>query len=303
MYISPHKVLRTFNYLPNDSLYIDMINAKNIWKTGNCGEGNVVAILDTGIDTYHENLRENIIDGYNFTSEDQGNPSIYEDYNGHGTHVAGIIIGADKKGIVGVAPKSKALVLKVLNSQGNGDYETIIRALKYAVNWKGRNGERVTVINLSLGGNEHSEPLYKTIKEIRDSGIVIVAAAGNSGDGDSQTIEKTYPSYYHEVISIGAVNSDLEPSFFSVTNLNINFVAPGENILSTHLNNEYARLSGTSMAAPFVSGAVALILNMIEIEHSDLKQDRVRLYLRQHIKELNYPISQVGDGFIQLVNK
>lgn len=278
---------------------VKMTGAENVWQKSNYGEGIVIAVIDTGINTSHPDLKDNIIGGYNFTTED--NNYIFEDYNGHGTHIAGIIAASNNQiGMVGVAPKSKLLVLKALNRFGNSSYTLLIEALKFAMDWRGSNGEKVSIINMSIGGHLHSEELYLTIKELEKKGIILVSAAGNNGDNLDTTEERSYPSFYNEVISVGSVSKQYMPSKFSDTNLNLDFVALGENVYSTHLDSGYAELTGTSMAAPFVSGAIALILNMITIYEQELIPAQVKKYLINHVIQLDYPMNSVGNGFIHL---
>src|SRR5699024_12029015 len=104
----------------------------------------------------------------------------------------------------------------------------------------------------------------------RQKGIVLVSAAGNHGDGNPDSFERSYPGYYQEVVQVGSVTRDLKPSLFSNNNVNIDFVAPGENVYSTHLNNRFVTLTGTSMAAPFVAWYYEIILNMIFRNNPDI---------------------------------
>lgn len=278
---------------------VRMVGAENIWEEANYGEGIIVAVIDTGVDTTHPNLQDNIIGGYNFTREDDVH--TFEDYNGHGTHVAGIIAAINyQKGMVGMAPKSKLLILKALDVFGNSSYSILIKALKFAMNWRGPNKEKVSIINMSIGGNRHSEELYSTIKELDKQGIILVSAAGNNGDSLVTTEERSFPSFYHEVISVGSISEKYIPSTFSDTNLNIDFVALGENVYSTHLNAGYAELTGTSMAAPFVSGAIALILNTLTIYEQELAPLQVKKYLINNAIQLPYSVNAVGNGVVHL---
>ncbi|MGE7837921.1 S8 family peptidase [Viridibacillus arvi] len=299
--LGKYKILSFYNNSEIVPPGVDLIKAREVWSEASEGSGVVVAILDTGIATHHPDLTDAIIGGYNFTDDDNGEPSIFEDHNGHGTHVAGII-GARNNGVgvIGVAPKCNLLILKVLDKRGAGSYDQLIEALDYAMKWTGPNGEKVSVINMSLGGPTHTNELYKTIKNVYDAGIIIVAAAGNGGDGDSETYEISYPAFYEETLSIGSVNNDLVPSVFSHTNLNLKFMAPGEDILSTHLNGQYVKLTGTSMAAPHASGAVALVLNLIQKYDQMLLPSQIERYFSSHSRKMDFPISQVGNGFIQL---
>ena len=164
---------------------IEMIKAIDVWGISEKGKGIVIAIIDTGCEINHPDLKENIISGYNFTKDDNNNPNIYKDYRGHGTHVAGIIAASDNgKGIVGVAPESKLLILKVIDKNGIGSYENLIKAIEFSINWEGPNKEKVSIINISLGGSLPDKKLYTTIKRAKKKGIVLIAASGNEGDGD-----------------------------------------------------------------------------------------------------------------------
>ncbi len=264
------KLIRNnINTLSNDNIHKEEIteNTKNIganqlWKKGFTGKNAVIAILDTGCDTNHSDLRENIIGGYNFTSEHGGDVSIVEDLNGHGTHVAGII-GANKnnRGIIGIAPEAKLLILKILNKEGTGNVKGLIDGINYAVDWVGPNREKVNIISLSLGMKNKSEELHKAIKEAIIHDISVVVAAGNEGDGDLDSLEYSYPAGYDEVISVGAITRDIKVTYFSNTNEYVDLYAPGEKIKSTFIKDDFVELSGTSMAAPHVAGALALLRN------------------------------------------
>ena len=190
------KVVKLFKVLTAVPDNLDKIRARELWQETDQGSGSVIAVLDSGVQVDHPSLKDNIIDGYNFTDDDEGNPSIFKDYLGHGTHVSGILAAVDNgKGITGIAPKSKLLILKVINHKGRGSFESLIKAIMYAVNWTGPNGEKVNIINMSLGSPEPNEELHKAIKYARSKGIVLVAAAGNEGDGESATIEISYPGF------------------------------------------------------------------------------------------------------------
>ena len=129
---------------------VRLLQAPDVWEQSKKGEGVVVAILDTGVDRDHPDLKENIIDGKNFTPE--GNSDDYTDRNGHGTHVAGTIAACENdSGVVGVAPKAKLLICKVLDRNGSGGYDAITDGIKYATNWKGPNGERVRNYKYEFG--------------------------------------------------------------------------------------------------------------------------------------------------------
>lgn len=244
------KQVKEVNEVPKG---VEMIQAPKIWDQTK-GKGITVAVLDTGCDTTHPDLKERIVGGRNFTNDDGGNMDVYEDYNGHGTHVAGTIAAIENNtGVVGVAPEANLLIIKVLDKDGSGQYEWIINGINYAIE------QKADIISMSLGGPEDVPELHEAIQKAVNNNILVVCAAGNAGDGDESTNEFDYPGCYNEVISVGAIDLQRRSSDFSNSNNEIDLVAPGEEILSTYLNGTYARLSGTSMAAPHVSGALALI--------------------------------------------
>ncbi|HZH59253.1 MAG TPA: S8 family peptidase [Metabacillus sp.] len=283
---------------------IELISAPTAWEHGYSGYGSVIAVLDTGCDSNHFELKNQIIDVYNFTTDDHGDPKNIMDYNGHGTHVCGTICAEENdKGVIGVAPKAKLLVLKVLSGQGYGETKWVTDGIRYAANWRGPDGERVRVISMSLGGREDSPELHKAIQEAIRQDILVVCAAGNEGDGNDETDEFAYPGAYPEVVQVGSVNLQKEISEFSNSNNAIDLVAPGEEILSTYLNNEFAVLSGTSMATPHVSGAAALIIEQCEKEFDrPLTEAEIYAQLIKRTISLNYSRRYQGNGVLNLAS-
>lgn len=232
-------------YVPDG---IKMTKAQNIWQRANMGEGIVVATIDTGVLYNHPDLKDQIIGGKDFTGKGD-----FLDGNGHGTHVAGTILAEDTGfGIVGMAPKAKLLALKALSDDGSGSMDWSAEALRYAID------QKVHVINMSLGG-PGTPALHQLIQEATSKGIIVCAASGNSGDGNPNTVEISFPGDYHEVMEVGAVDINGNLAVFSNTNPEVDILAPGVHILSTYLDNAYAYLDGTSMATPHVAGAMALI--------------------------------------------
>jgi major intracellular serine protease len=260
------------------------IGSQYKWSRGYTGKGVVVAVIDTGCDTNHPDLKDRIIGGYNFTEEYGGDISIFEDTNGHGTHVAGIIAGSiNGKGIVGVAPDAKLLILKVLDQFGSGSINSLVEAIHYAVDWRGPAGERVKIISLSLGSKNPSSDLYDAVKRAVAHDISVVAASGNDGDGNIETNEYRYPGAYKEVIEVGAINKLNEIAYFSNTNESVDLYAPGVKINSAYLKNGYAVLSGTSMATPHVAGAIALLIEEYEgLFRRELKEIEIYQLLMEH---------------------
>ncbi|WP_264739222.1 S8 family peptidase [Cytobacillus firmus] len=254
--VIPFKVIRQEEEVMEVPKGVELIQAPNIWNETK-GKGIKIAVLDTGCDLSHPDLKDRITGGRNFTDDDNSDPNIFKDYNGHGTHVAGTIAAHENDaGVIGVAPEADLLIVKVLNKDGSGQYEWIINGIHYAIE------QNADIISMSLGGPADVPELHDAIKAAVKKNILVVCAAGNEGDGDDSTDEFAYPGCYNEVISVGAINLERDSSEFTNSHNEIDLVAPGEEILSTFLNGKYATLSGTSMAAPHVSGALALIKDL-----------------------------------------
>lgn len=220
-------------------------NINSIWSKSK-GEGATVMVLDTGYSDHPDNCNE--VKGPSFVTNEPD--SI--DYNGHGSHVVGIIGACDNsKGIVGVAPKAKVISAKVMDKNGRTLSPYIERALRYALDMK------PDVVNISFGSADMlSGNVLHLINKLWEEGIPLICAAGNHGPGKGLY----YPAGYPNVIAVGAIDIKRKIAIFSAQGSAIDFAAPGVDILSTYLNQEYATLSGTSQAAPFVTGLVALIV-------------------------------------------
>ena len=231
------------------------IRAEEAWSVTAGSPQVKIAIIDTGVDMSHPDLQANIdqAGARNFVEANQ--PP--DDDFGHGTHVAGIAaaVGDNGQGAAGVAHRAKILPIRVLGVDGTGDTWDTIAAIEYAT-------ERgAAVINLSLGSADASEAEAEAILRATEAGTVIVAAAGNEA-GDGNYLE--YPASYPGVISVAAVDPDLRRAPFSNYNSWVTIAAPGVDIFSTipvrmSPLQPYGYLSGTSMAAPFVAGAAALL--------------------------------------------
>jgi len=225
---------------------IAKIQAPSVWATTR-GDEVKVAVLDTGIDTSHSDL--NVVGGKSFVFPGRS----YNDDNGHGTHCAGTIAALDNNyGVVGVAPQASLYAVKVLDRTGNGYLSWIMAGIEWSIS------NNMDVISMSLGSTG-TVPDFETVcNQASNAGIVLVAAAGNSGPG-SDTI--SYPAKYSSVIAVGATDSSNTIADFSSRGSQLSVVAPGVNIYSTFKGNAYATGSGTSMACPHVAGAVALMLS------------------------------------------
>ena len=208
-----------------------------------------VAILDTGIDYTHEDLAANYRGGYDFVFND--NDPYDDSYFGHGTHVAGIVAAAENGiGVIGVAPEAELLAVKVLDGGGFGTADRIIAGIEWAVL------QGADIINLSIQGR-HSQGLRDACDAAYEAGVLIVAAGGNSLAGGGPV---KYPAAYDSVIAVTATDPSDLPGYFAPVGNALELAAPGVDILSTVARGGYDYLSGTSQAAPHVTGAAALYL-------------------------------------------
>jgi major intracellular serine protease len=292
-YITTQK--ETYNY------GIDTMNVRKMWEKSITGKNINVAVIDSGCDVEHEELKGAIIGTRNFTEDDNGDIHTVTDYTGHGTHVSGIIGNRNIKSLIGIAPESNLLILKVIGKNGAGSFDSLIEAIHYALEWRGLDNSKIDVINMSLGSPQDDPKLREAVNEAIKNNIVIVAAAGNEGDGLEDTIEISYPGYYKDVFEIGATDINNVPTGFTNSNSNVDFVAPGRDIYSTFPNNKYATLSGTSMATPQVTGIVALIKDEYRQEGLEISNITVTDYLNQTSEFLpGYSVNLQGFGLVKI---
>ena len=224
---------------------IARVNAPGAWDV-TMGEGVKVAIIDTGIDCSHPDLKANCAGGYN--AIDPKAPPM--DDNRHGTHVAGTIAGVlDGKGVVGVAPKARLYAVKVLDKDGGGGLTSIIKGLV----WAGKNG--MDVANMSLGSPMGTIFMRAAVKYAQSKGVVVLAAAGNDGGSVN------YPAAYPETIAVSALAPDESIATFSSRGKKVEFIAPGVDVKSSVPGGGYANFAGTSMATPHMTGLAALAVS------------------------------------------
>ncbi|MGL4344989.1 MAG: S8 family peptidase [Cellulosilyticaceae bacterium] len=275
---------------------VNLIQAPQFWELGKRGNGIKIAVVDTGCDVTHIDLKDRIIGGRNFTTEDNSDPNIFQDYNGHGTHVCGTIAGSvNGIGVVGVAPEASLLVLKVLDKKGRGTYEGVVSAINYAIT------NKVDIISMSLGGPDDVPELRQVIQKAVANNILVVCAAGNNGSGDPTKIRYSYPAYYNDSISVGAIDYKRKPASFTAVNNQVDLAAPGVGILSTYMGGRYAVLSGTSMATPHVAGALALLINWSTEQFGRrLTESEIYSQLVRRTIDLGYPVFQTGNGALYL---
>ena len=210
------------------------------------GAGVIVAVVDTGIEAGHPDLRGQVLPGYDFVNDDD-DP---QDDHGHGTRMSGIIAAHrdNAEGGAGVAPAAMLLPVKVLDADGSGAYSAVASGILYAVDHGAR------VLNLSLAGPVKSDLLEAAVNYATAHDVVVVAAAGNEGSSLPD-----YPAATSGAVAVSAIDdSDAHPAF-SNYGAWISFAAPGVDIVTTSLNGSYGSSSGTSPAAAFGSGVFALL--------------------------------------------
>lgn len=233
------------------------VEAPDSWSYAT-GDGVKVGVIDTGADLGHPDLRPNLRGGINLVR--RGRPPW--DDTGHGTHVTGIIAAAKNGlGVVGVAPRAHLYVVKAFDAWGYGRLSAVLEGLQWCVE------QKMQVINLSFGMTRESMALARAVGKAYAAGVVMVAAAGNLGRADSVV----FPARYPEVIAVSALSKDGKLAAFSSFGPEVDLIAPGEEILSTSIRG-YRRMSGTSMAAPHVSGIVALCLELRRMEPKEVRQ-------------------------------
>lgn len=254
------------------------IKAETAWISQKGSKDVVVAVVDSGIDYLHPDLKDNLWtneaemngeagvddDGNGFVDDFYGinahdNDGDPMDGNGHGTHCAGVI-GATHNdvGIAGVA-NVKLMGVQIFTAAGRTTVEAIVRGINYAID------SGATVMSNSWGGGSFSQAIFDAVKAADEAGIIFIAAAGNGnflGWGYDTDNKPNYPSSYEldNVVSVGSITSSGSRSTFSnYGKKSVDLFAPGSNIYSTYKGQTYKSLSGTSMATPHVSGVAGLV--------------------------------------------
>ena len=327
-YAEPNRkvqVLNDYNYngfenhlsIPDDTQYKEqwhypLIRLPQAWELikNSSPEPVRIAVLDTGIDDKHEDLENHIneADGINVINhEDNDNVNDFYDDNGHGTHVAGTIgaINNNGTGVSGILQNIEIIPIKALDSSGQGSISDIVKGISYAAGLADSSiSEKVDIINMSFGINSSSSSLEDVIKKAHENNVILVSASGNNPQFDEEKL--VYPAAYQEVISVGSVslNSNYTPERSDFSNYSnesspkLDFVAPGNSLLSTSPGDRYETRIGTSMAAPHVAGLIGLMLS----QEAVLSEQEIRERLARTSMKINddssYHDEETGYGLI-----
>lgn len=254
LYVEPDYVVKAVSVTPNDTYYaseqalmMERISAPGGWGLSTGSSDVVIAVLDSGVNMAHPDLQGRFVPGYDFVNNDS-DPT--DDY-GHGTPVAGIAAatGNNGRGVAGIDWSAKIMPLKVLGASGTGYSSVIAKALIFAAD------QGVGVVNMSFGSGAATNTLANAVSYASARSVILVGSAGN--ESISQI---NYPAAYPEVISVSALQRDaLTLASFSSYGSGLDVCAPGAMTYSTLMNGAYGYFSGTSAAAPFVSGLAALV--------------------------------------------
>lgn len=268
---------------------IAMVSAPSFWQYTK-GDGVVVAVIDTGLDVNHPEFAGRVYKPHNFTRETAA------DTEGHGTHVAGIIAGTG----TGIAPGCRIMPLKVFGEANGFQFQDAFRYI-LEHNETASDDDRVVVVNCSWGG-PYDPVVHWMIRRLNSEGVAVICSAGNAGDGDPTTVEFfNWPGSLWEPVTVGAVNQDGQPAGYSSSFDGIDLGAPGTDIYSAWPGGGYRLLSGTSMAAPHVTGALALIYAAWRKRESRWPTvDEAEKVLFKHVKKVSVDPNFVGEGLLDL---
>lgn len=255
---------------------VTKIGGRIAHEAGKFGQEVRIAVLDTGIDYTHPDLMLRYAGGYDFVFDDAD--PMDDNSNSHGTHAAGIIAAElNGQGVVGVAPRARIYGVKVLDGAGFGSLAWLLQGIDWAI------ANQMHIINLSLAFDLDSPAIRDACDRAYAAGILLVAAAGNTGGGTVQ-----FPAAYESVIAVNATDASDQFAAFSAIDGRVELAAPGRSIVSAARGNQYRSLDGTSQAAPHVAGVAALLMaaGIQDANGNGRINDEVRLRLRQSAVDL-----------------
>jgi subtilisin len=264
---------------------IDRVDADVLHDEGETGNGADVAILDTGIDDDHPDLQANVGTGKAYVSCSGSDCNEeWTDDNGHGTHCAGIADAVDNtEGVVGVSTGATLHAVKVLAGDGSGSFSDVAAGIEYVAD------QGWDVASLSLGASSGSSTLQDACQYAYNNGVLVVAAAGNSGPCSDCV---GYPAAYDEVVAVSSTNSSDGLSSFSSTGPEVEIAAPGSDVYSTYTGGGYDTLSGTSMACPHVSGAGGQLMA------DGMSNTEARQQLKETAEDIGLGSNESGSGLL-----
>lgn len=262
----------------NDTLWdFDLLKIPSIWsKYGVQGEKVNVYVIDSGCDPNHFAFAHSPIKSYSFL----GTNNSPMDGNGHGTWCCGKI-GAQG---VGIAPKSRVTSLRTLDDNGSGYTRYSTNALRWIASQPDPH-----IVNMSLGSTHYSPAQQEICRELRDRGVLIVAAAGNEN-----TQQNSYPAAYDGVMAVAAMDKYDQRAWFSNYGEHVAVAAPGVSCYSTYLSRNYRKLQGTSMASPTVAGLLTLGASLLLKKNPSIGRAVMRTLLVETLKETAMDLGQPG---------
>ncbi|MNW47014.1 Subtilisin [compost metagenome] len=272
------------NHSESDKSFLDTKNmvevhqrevSKSIsyWHNKDIKGSNVkIALMDTGIDLSNNDLV--FVKGANFVG---ANIENFEDNQGHGTKIAGIIGARENNfNLLGIAPKSDLYVAKVADDNGDVLFENLIDGINWAIK------QNVDIINISLEFSEDNEELHNVIKKAAEQGIIILASSGNlKFKGDTSS---AYPSVYPEVISVGMLNIEGKIYSEEFIEKKVDVFAPGEDIVSTYFNDKMTLDGGVSYATAYATGYAALLIEKFRLETQDYNNEVIKENLKKYLE-------------------
>lgn len=264
--------------------HLSQIGAIEAWKTVNSHTGITIALVDTGVDLDHPDLKGNLVPGINLV--ERGRPP--EDDNGHGTSVAGVLAASGNNGIgvAGILWNAKLMPIKALDEWGDGTEEDLGEAILYAV----KNGARIVV--LSVGLHRESPYMRDIVDYAEKQGVLLVAAAGNDGVSLGSKAAVKYPAAYPTVLAVGGARADRTADTRSNPGPELDLMAPWH-VYTTAVGGGYKKEEGTSMAAPQAAAAAALVM----ARNPSFKPRDVRELLRQTARDMGQAGFDAKSGY------
>lgn len=281
IFSEPNYIYET-TLVPNDPDYPTCQYAPQImegpqaWDISTGSASVIIGVIDTGIDGVHPDLSGRLVTGYDFIAHRTYPPNVNYDQRGHGSHVAGIIgaAGNNGVGVTGVNWDCRMMPLKIFGASGGTGTALIAEAIAYATD------HQAEVMNLSLGGKGYAQVVADAVNYALANHVTVIASMGNDG-----CTSINYPAAYQGVLAVGSTTARDVISNFSTRGPQISVSAPGSQIFSTYNADNYQTLSGTSMAAPQVAGAAALLLSL----RPGLTPEEIKSQLEKTADDLGTP--------------